>query len=244
MRSVPRIFVPTPLTTGLELALPETAARHVARVLRLGVGSPVTLFDGSGGEYAARLTLVERREVRIEVGAHADREVELPLRVTLAQAVSRGDRMDLTIQKAVELGVSRIVPLRTARSAPLPDGPRLARRLDHWRGVVASACEQSGRNRLPEIGAIQTFTNWLEAGGHGTGLVLDPAEGTPLYAMAPPAGAVTLLVGAEGGLSTSELEATRAAGFRALRLGPRVLRTETAALATLAQIQCLWAREP
>jgi len=236
---MPRIHLPGPLAVGNEVALPEAPARHLARVLRLGPGAPVRLFDGRGGEYAAELVTVGKREVRARLTAFDPREAELPFRVVLAQAVSRGDRMDLTLQKAVELGVTAIVPLVTARSAPLPSGERRERRLEHWRGVVASACEQCGRNRLPEVDEPRPLAAWLDQAPAGTRLVLDPEAGRPLRDLDAFDATVTLLVGAEGGLEEAELELARRAGFTGIGLGPRVLRTETAALAALAQLHCL-----
>ncbi|HEY5789520.1 MAG TPA: 16S rRNA (uracil(1498)-N(3))-methyltransferase [Gammaproteobacteria bacterium] len=240
----PRVHVPGPLAAGSEVTLPEAAAHHLARVLRLAPGAELTLFDGSGGEYPATLLAVGRQRVSARLGAHLAREVELPLRVVLAQAVSRGDRMDLTLQKAVELGCAGIVPLLTARAAPLPSGPRLQRRLAHWQGIVTSACEQSGRNRVPAVAPPLALGAWLAQPAAGLRLVLDPDGGRPLRELAPPAdGTLALLVGPEGGLAPEELAAARAAGCLPLGLGPRVLRTETAALAALAQVQCLWTAE-
>ena len=236
---VPRVHVSTPLAIGTELALPEVPARHLARVLRLAPGARVTLFDGSGGEYAAVLTEVTKRTVRARPEAFSPREIELPYPVLLAQAVSRADRMDLTLQKAVELGVGAIAPLITERSAPLPEGARRARRLDHWRGIVASACEQCGRNRLPEVFEPRTLADWLPGAPDGNRLVLDPQAAVPLQAVTLAATPVILLVGSEGGLSDAELAAAHAAGFTGVGLGPRVLRTETAALVALAQLQLL-----
>ena len=235
----PRIHLPAPLSVGDEVALPETAARHLVRVLRLGPGAAVRLFNGAGGEYAATLARVEKRRVSARIEAFDPREAELPFRAVLAQAVSRGDRMDLTLQKAVELGVTAITPLVTARSAPLPSGERLARRVTHWRGVVASACEQCGRNRLPEVSPPQPLPEWLDRAPPGTRLVLDPEAGVPLRDLPALESTVTLLVGPEGGLDEDETARARDAGFAGIGLGPRVLRTETAALAALAQLHCL-----
>jgi 16S rRNA (uracil1498-N3)-methyltransferase len=236
---IPRIHVPGPLAVDDVVTLPEAAAHHLARVLRLGPGAEVRLFDGSGGEYAATLTAVDRRRVETRVGAFDPREAELPFRVVLAQAISRGDRMDLTLQKAVELGVAAVVPLVSARAAPLPSGDRRERRLAHWRGIVAGACEQCGRNRLPEVEPPRPLTEWLDRAPPGTRLVLDPEAGVPLRELPLPEAPVTLLVGPEGGLADDELRRARQAGFVGVGLGSRVLRTETAALAALAQLHCL-----
>jgi len=235
----PRIHLPGPLAVGDEVTLPEAAARHLGRVLRLGPGAALRLFDGRGGEYAATLSTVEKRRVSARIEAFEPREVELPFRVVLAQAVSRGDRMDLTLQKAVELGVGAIVPLVTARSAPLPAGERLERRVAHWRGIVASACEQCGRNRLPGVLPPARLGTWLPEAPAGTRLMLDPDAGSSLRQASLVRGDVTLLVGPEGGLDSKELAQAEGAGFVGIGLGPRVLRTETAALAALAQLQLL-----
>ncbi|MDX1594776.1 MAG: 16S rRNA (uracil(1498)-N(3))-methyltransferase [Gammaproteobacteria bacterium] len=236
---IPRIHHPGPLRTGTEVELPQVAARHVARVLRLGPDAPLVLFDGAGGEYAASLAEVGKRRVTARVGTFSAREVELPFGISLAQAVSRGDRMDLTLQKAVELGVRRITPLVTERAAPLPAGERRERRLAHWRGVVVSACEQCGRNRVPGVDPPAAFEAWLDEPASGQRLVLDPEAGMPLHRVASEVGPVTLLVGPEGGFTEAELDAAYRAGFVGVRLGPRVLRTETAALVALAQLQVL-----
>ncbi len=236
---VPRVHVPGPLAVGAQLDLPEAATRHIVRVLRLGAGAALRLFDGTGGEYVATLVTADRRRCTARLDAFDSREAELPFATNLAQAVSRGDRMDLTLQKAVELGVSTLVPLITARSAPLPAGERRARRAAHWRGIVASACEQCGRNRLPEVAEPVSFADWLPHAPAGNRLVLAPRAGTPLHALDLTDTPVTLLVGAEGGLSATELAAATQAGFVGVALGPRVLRTETAALVALAQLQLL-----
>lgn len=240
----PRFHCPLPLRAGTSLTLPEAAARHAGRVLRLRVGDPLTLFDGAGGEYAARITALERSEVVVEVLAHSPCERESPLPVTLVQALQSGDKMDLTVQKAVELGVARIVPVLSRRSVVRLEGERAARRVEHWRGVVASACEQCGRNRLPAVDELAALERWLErppdAGVRR--LMLAPGATTTLAALPPPVAGerIELLIGAEGGLAPEEMRAAALAGFVAVRLGPRVLRTETAGLAALAALQCLW----
>lgn len=236
---VPRIYLPTTLVSGDEVLLPETAARHLVRVLRLGPGAPVRLFDGRGGEHMAVLATVEKRRVTAQVGSFDPREAELPFRVVLAQAVSRGDRMDLTLQKAIELGAGAIVPLITARSAPLPSGERLERRVAHWRGIVASACEQSGRNHVPDVLPPLRFDTWLQETPAGNRLMLDPDAGRPLAQASLEPGTVTLLVGPEGGLDADEVVQAARAGFTGISLGPRILRTETAAMVALAQLALL-----
>ena len=238
----PRVYLPRPLTRGALVALDVTAARHVTQVLRLKAGAELILFDGTGGEWHAVLERSDRDAVLARIGTHQARAAESPLAVVLAQGVSRGERMDYTLQKAVELGVTRIVPLFTERSVVNLKEERLARRRQHWQAVAASACEQCGRDRVPAVGAPRTLTEWLADGdAAGLKLALDPdaAQGLP-RGVAPPPDQVTLLIGAEGGLSRTEMDLARRAGFLPCRLGPRILRTETAAVAVLAALQTLW----
>ena len=237
--AAPRFYVPSGLAPGAEIELPERAARHVA-VLRLARGDAVTLFDGSGGQYAAELTRVARDAAHARVGRRDALERESPLAVTLAQCVSSGDRMDLTLQKATELGVVRIVPLASERSIVRLSSERADRRVAHWRGIVTAACEQSGRNRVPEVDPITAFDVFLAAPATGEiRLMPSPGADRDLKGLAP-ARAVTLLVGPEGGLSPAERERAAAKGYLAVRFGPRVLRTETAPLALIAAMQVLW----
>src|SRR5512139_1267394 len=230
---IPRIFHPGQLQLHSELELSEGAANHVARVLRMREQSPLIVFNGEGGEYQAQLTLIEKRRVVVSLNEFAPREVESPLRVTLAQGISRGERMDYTLQKAVELGISRIVPLLTEHCVVELKGERLEKRLEHWRGVIIGACEQCGRNRLPELSPVMTFSEWLNKTSDGTRLLLDHrAEGGINSLQA--ASSFTLLIGPEGGLSPEEQHQALTSGYRGVCLGPRVLRTETAALVALS----------
>lgn len=236
----PRFFCPEPLLAGGRLALPENAARHAARVLRLTAGASIALFDGRGGEYAARIASVRKDEVVAEVLDWCDVERESPLPVRLVQALQAGDKMDLTVQKAVELGVAAIQPVASRRSVVRLDGERALRRVEHWRGVAASTCEQCGRNRPPAVAAIEPLDRWLARPAVAPlRLMLSPTATRSLGDL-PPASALDLLIGAEGGLDPREAEMAAAAGFIGVRLGPRVLRTETAGLAALAAIQTLW----
>jgi len=246
--SFPRFYYPAAsspvLLPGVRVDLPENAARHAARVLRLRVGNDLVLFDGTGGEYAARITAVDRERVSVDVLEWRDAECEAPLRLTLVQALQSGEKMDMTVQKAVELGVARIVPVASRRSVMKLDGERAQKRLEHWRGVVASACEQCGRNRVPEVSALEGLDRWLgqPASAGILRLMLVPGSAQMLASLVSPApgGQVELLIGAEGGLAPEEMEMAVQAGFVGVRLGPRILRTETAGLAALAAIQCLW----
>jgi 16S rRNA (uracil1498-N3)-methyltransferase len=238
--SNPRFYVSVALTAQTTLALPEAAAHHAARVLRLRSGDAVTLFNGTGGEYAARITAIGKHDVTVAIERHDPVERESPLQVTLVQAVSSGERMDLTIQKAVELGVSRIVPVESERSVVRLKGERAEKRVAHWRQVVISACEQCGRNRIPEVGMISALDVWLAAEGDAQRWVLLPGADTALRDLPRPDKPVELLVGPEGGFTDTEADAARRAGYQPVRLGPRVLRTETAAPALLAAVQALW----
>ena len=237
---IPRIHHPEPLAEGITVTLEGEPANHVARVLRLRAGDAVTLFDGRGGEYAATIREQMKKAVTVEVGGHRAVEVESPLPVTLMQGIAKGERMDFTIQKAVEMGVHRVLPVFTARSVVRLEGERLERRWHHWRGVAVAACEQCGRNRLPEVAAPQALTDWLAAPPAGLRLLLHHRSEATVGSLAPPPEGVVLLIGPEGGLNERERQAAQTAGFTGLRLGPRVLRTETAALAALAGLQGRW----
>jgi 16S rRNA (uracil1498-N3)-methyltransferase len=232
-----RVFVDGPLLADARVTLPEAAARHVGQVLRMRVGEALTLFDGGGGEYAAVIEAVERREVAVRLGRFDAVDRESPLVLTLAQCISKGDRMDYTIQKAVELGVTEIVPVLSARSVVKLDAERWDKKLEHWRGVVVSACEQSGRTRVPNVAPVQTLSRWMPA-ATGLRLMLAPGGEKSLKSLQPePA---TLLVGPEGGLADDEIAQARRVGFVPLGLGPRVLRTETAGVALIAALQAAW----
>jgi len=237
---IPRIHHPASLATGGHAELSEAAATHVARVLRLPVGAPLILFNGQGGEFEAVISTVDKHRVTIEIVAFHDKEREPPLQLWLAQGISRRERMDYTIQKAVELGVNRIIPLFTERCGVRLDGERLEKRVRHWQGVVIGACEQCGRNRLPQVDAPIPLAQWLAAPGEGLRLVLDPDADRSLAQLPAPTGPVTLLIGPEGGLSDQELQWAAQSNYLGLRLGPRVLRTETAAVAALAAILGAW----
>ncbi|MDR3417579.1 MAG: 16S rRNA (uracil(1498)-N(3))-methyltransferase [Nevskia sp.] len=234
-----RIHVAEPLAVDARFPLPDAAAHHVGQVLRMRQGELLTLFNGAGGEYDAVIESVERRAVHVRVENYREIERESPLSVTLAQCVSKGERMDYAVQKAVELGVAAIVPLLSARSVVRLDGERWEKKLDHWRGVVASACEQSGRTRMPHVYPVQKLDAWLAASHPGARFVLAPGGHHGLHEVQRAQEAV-LLVGPEGGLADEEVALAVHRGFTALCLGPRVLRTETAGVAALAAMQVLW----
>jgi 16S rRNA (uracil1498-N3)-methyltransferase len=233
-----RVHVAGPLAAGSRRTLEGDAANHIARVLRLRPGDALTLFDGGGGEHAARIEEFRKGAVIVTVGDRADAGRESPLHLTLAQGVSRGERMDWVVQKATELGVTRIVPVLTERSVVKLDAGQSQRKLQHWQAIAVAACEQSGRNRIPEIAAPRGLHDLLSAMGPGaTRLLLSPAGGLRLGQLPAPEGEVVVLIGPEGGLAQAEQRAALAAGFAAVRMGPRVLRTETAAVAALTLLQ-------
>ncbi|MDY0011605.1 MAG: 16S rRNA (uracil(1498)-N(3))-methyltransferase [Rhodocyclaceae bacterium] len=237
---ISRFFCPLPAAPEGEVALPREVAHHAERVLRLVVGDELVLFGGDGAEYAARLVSLGR-EPRAEILARRAPERESPLAVTLVQALASGDKMDWVVQKAVELGAVAVAPVAAERSVLKLAGERADKRQAHWRQVAVSACEQCGRNRVPEILPVRTLTACLaEPAGNALRLMLDPAAPGGLGDLGRPTGPVHILIGPEGGWSPAELAAARQAGVRGVRLGPRVLRTETAGLAMLAALQALW----
>jgi 16S rRNA (uracil1498-N3)-methyltransferase len=237
----PRFYCPAPLAAGAEAALPSAAAHHATQVLRLRVGDAVTLFDGSGGEYAAQIARMSPRSVGLRVVEKLAVERESPLSITLAQALIANDRMDYVIQKSVELGATTIVPVAAVRSVTRLDGARAERRLEHWRQIVIASCEQCGRNRLPEVQPPCDLRDWLRRPSRAAlRLLPSPRAHDSLSALTQPAGAIELLIGPEGGLAPEEEAAALDAGFRAVHLGPRVLRTETAGPAMLAALDALW----
>jgi 16S rRNA (uracil1498-N3)-methyltransferase len=232
---LPRFFVSQPLMVGQTVVLDDTVSRHAGQVLRLRPGENLILFDGSGGEYRGSITGVKPR-LAAAVGEFFDVDRESPLFTRLVQGISRGERMDYTLQKAVELGVSEIVPVFTRRTVVRLDAAKETKRLERWCQIVRSACEQSGRTAVPTVRPPQQLTQWLETPGKGARLLLDPHADQPLLG-ADVGTEATLLIGPEGGLDNAERELAAAQGFTGARLGPRVLRTETAAVAALAILQ-------
>ncbi len=240
-----RTHVDLPLAPGARLRLPEEAASHLLRVLRLREGDACVLFNGDGRDYEARVAAVDKRGGEVEVTGVREVDRESPLRVTLIQGIARGEKMDLILQKATELGVAAIVPVDAERTEVRLEGARLAKRLAHWRGVVASACGQCGRARVPELrdpmGVDRIADLTPDA---GLRLTLDPQGSHTLLSLgAAAAGAasgIALAIGPEGGWAPRDREHLRAAGFEGLRLGPRILRTETAGLAAIAALQALY----
>lgn len=237
-----RVHVPGPLFAGT-LVLPEGPARHLVRVLRLDAGAVIRVFDGEGHEFEAVIDSVRRDEVTVRIGAEVANDLESPLSITLLQGVARGDKMDTILQKATELGVSRIVPLLLARSTVKLGADGIARRHEHWLGVIASACEQCGRSRLPRLEPAAQLEAALETGDDGLKLLLSPdasAASLPALLSAYPQAAqhgVCLLAGPEGGFDANEIAQAMASGYKPARLGPRVLRTETAGIAAITAVQ-------
>ncbi len=238
----PRFYYPLPLSPGAVVDLPEQAAHHVMRVLRMAPEQRLRLFDGQGGEWMGAIRSISRSGVSVRVTTHASREVEAGLKVVLAQGISSRERMDFTIQKAVELGVAEVFPLATRRSVVKLREDRASRRVDHWQHLAIAACEQCGRNRVPSIHPVMDLADWLGTLARSADearVMLSPDGALTLRELpAPPA--VLLLVGPEGGLDSDEQHTAASCGFQAVRLGPRILRTETAALAAVAAMHALW----
>lgn len=237
---VARFYFDGELRSDALVELPAEAARH-AQVLRLRTGEPAVLFNGQGGEYAARIVDAARSRVRVQVGAWSATERESPLAVTLVQGVSSGEKMDFTVQKATELGAARIQPLLADKSVVRLGAARAEAKLAHWRRIAIAACEQCGRNRLPEIAAPSSVAEYCRQGRpDGPRLLLSPAATRGLReALAQAPAALAIAAGPEGGFSVEEEALLAAAGFAPVSLGPRVLRTETAALAALAALNAL-----
>lgn len=238
---MPRFYCPPPLTTGQTVALPAPVAHHL-HVLRMQPGAALTLFDGRGGQYAATLAELGKKAASAHIDAFDDAEVELPYAVTLAQGLPEGSKMDWIIEKAVELGVAAVQPLAAQRSVVRLSGERAEKRHAHWQGVIESASEQCGRNRLAQLSPVVDFKRWLAQEASVPRILLSPRATQSLAGWAKGVGpqALTLVVGPEGGFTDEEEDAAVAAGALMLSIGPRVLRTETAALAALALLGGVW----
>ncbi len=235
---ITRIYTAHKLHSNTVAVLEPEPSRHLARVLRLGVGDKLTLFDGSGGEYPAEITAVDKKNVRVLTGCLLQQECESPLNIHLGIAVSRGERMDWIVQKSTELGITALTPLSTEHTGVKLDGDRAVKKILHWHQIAISACEQCGRNQLPTIYPLQSLDSWLGSTVAERKFVLHLRADNTVAGNAP--GSIALLVGPEGGLSESEIGTAAQAGYTALRLGPRVLRTETAPLAAIAILQGWW----
>ncbi|WP_297791108.1 16S rRNA (uracil(1498)-N(3))-methyltransferase [uncultured Marinobacter sp.] len=237
---VPRIYTRSPLSDGSTTALDENAAQHVGRVLRMQPGQALRLFNGDGNDYPATITNANKKQVDVQVGTPVANATESSLDIVLGQTLSKGDRMDYAVQKAVEMGVTRIVPLTTERCDVKLKGDREEKRLRHWQSVAISAAEQCGRARVPEILPVMTLAQWFEhTGDCDLRLVLHHRTEQSLDSMNQPS-RVALMIGPEGGLSPEEIAEAENSGFLPVALGPRVLRTETAPIAAMALCQWLW----
>jgi 16S rRNA (uracil1498-N3)-methyltransferase len=236
---IPRIYLPVPLARHTSVELDERTRRHVVQVLRVKVGEPLIIFNGQGGEYEATLSRVDKRCASVQTGQFHDIDRESSLTTRLGLGISKGDRMDYALQKAVELGVSLITPLFTEHCVVQLNASRQQKKLAHWQAVVTSACEQCGRNILPPVHIPLAFESWLATTG-GDRLILDPGSTQYLADTELAGNGITLCIGPEGGFSQAELNQACAAGFSPVSLGPRVLRTETAAIGALAVIQSRW----
>lgn len=237
---IPRIYTGQSISIGRTIALDGDAARHIIQVLRLHPGASLSLFNGDGRDYEARLLACGKHEAAVEVVSASNEEPTPPIHFILAQGISKGERMDYALQKAVELGISEFIPLLTKRTVVRLQGERLKRRLEHWRKIAISACEQSGRRRIPSIEPAQHLEAWASNPANGPRLLLHPQAPQTLNSLPAPEGPVHLLIGPEGGLDNEEIRWAERHGFVPVRLGPRVLRTETAPVAALAAMQTLW----
>ncbi|MES2682513.1 MAG: 16S rRNA (uracil(1498)-N(3))-methyltransferase [Pseudomonadota bacterium] len=233
-----RLYLPQPLASGSTIALPDEAFRHLVQVLRMEAGEHLTVFNGEGGEYAATLATASRKGATLSIGAHAPVSREAPLHITIAQCVSKGDRMDYALQKSTELGAAHFATVLSQHGVVKMDGERWEKKVEHWRGVVVGAAEQSGRTRLPAVDAPVGFDKYLVAAHEGLKLILAPGGQTRLAAL-PRATRITALIGPEGGFSALELDLADRHGWLRVGLGPRILRTETAPVALLAALMSL-----
>ena len=235
---VPRIYEPGPLSSHALLDLSEDGANHIGRVLRMQAGQELVLFDGRGGQYPATIQAVGKKQVQVQLGKLDPVEVESPLAIHFGQVISRGDKMEFTIQKSVELGVTVITPLFSERCGVKLNGERLDKKLEQWQKIAISACEQCGRNRIPEIRPAMELAAWLAEPTEELKLNLHPRAPYSINTLPEPSHGIRLLIGPEGGLSAAEIELAREHGFADMLLGPRVLRTETAGLTAITALQC------
>jgi 16S rRNA (uracil1498-N3)-methyltransferase len=241
-----RFYSAENLKIGAIIKLSENAATHATRVLRLNAGDKIKLFNGDGFDYTCELLSVKKSEVLAKVQLQLEVKNESPLNITLLQSISSGERMDYTIQKAVELGVNAIQPLSTERSVVKLSPERAQKRLEHWQNVVIAACEQCGRAKIPQVAIPMSLTAWLGGNIHaGAGdaslrILLNPIGAKQLSALPKTTQNIQLLIGAEGGLSQAEIDLAINHGFQSIVLGPRILRTETAAPTAIASMQTLW----
>ncbi len=237
---IPRIYYAGKLKPNSEVTLRFEPSNHILHVLRLKLGSPLILFDGTGGEYNAQLFAIDKQHVIAKVEKFTGREIESPLKIHLGQGISRGEKMDYTIQKAVELGVSKITPLFTEYCNVKLSGERLQKRLQHWQSIAIGACEQCGRNRIPSIDYAQDLQTWIPRSKSDISLTLYHRANQTLADLPQRISTVTILIGPEGGLSDHEMEFAQRYNFIPVCFGPRILRTETAALTAISILQSKW----
>ncbi len=234
---IPRIYHPEPLSPNLEIALSDDAANHVGRVLRMGPDHQLQLFDGSNQVFDARITHADKKSVRVQVLSAAEDNRESPLHLHLGQVMSRGEKMEFTIQKSIELGVNVITPLFSERCGVKLDAERLNKKIQQWQKIAIAACEQCGRNRIPEIRPALDLEDWCAEPDEGLKLNLHPRASQSINTLPLPVQRVRLLIGPEGGLSADEIAMTAQHQFTDILLGPRVLRTETTALTAITALQ-------
>ncbi len=235
-----RIYQPIPLKTDTAITLDEAASHHVARVLRATLSDEIIIFNGEGGEFEATITEITKKNVIVYIKKFLARDVESPLELWLAQGISRGEKMDFTIQKAVELGVTKIIPLLTERCNVQLNAEKKQKRWEHWQAIIIHACEQSGRTTLPKLSLPEEFSSWIKkAPKASANFVLTPDAKNAFKINDIPKTA-QILIGPEGGLSAKEIEEACQLGFTPTKLGPRILRTETAGVAALSVLQCLY----
>ncbi|AEX53417.1 16S rRNA (uracil(1498)-N(3))-methyltransferase [Rahnella aquatilis] len=234
---IPRIYHPEPLTARSEIALSEDAANHVGRVLRMQPGQTIQLFDGSNQVFDASITQVDKKSVRVSLNEGVLADNESPLNLHLGQVISRGEKMEFTIQKSIELGVNTITPLFSERCGVKLDGERLEKKLQQWQKIAIAACEQCGRNRIPDIRPAMQLEAWCNEQDDSLKLNLHPRASHSINTLPLPVSHVRLLIGPEGGLSADEIAMTSGYGFTDILLGPRVLRTETTALTAITALQ-------
>ncbi|SNY51724.1 16S rRNA m(3)U-1498 methyltransferase [Arsukibacterium tuosuense] len=233
---IPRIYTPQTLAANSTLQLDDDAANHVGRVLRMQAGQALQLFNGDGNNYTATITEVSKKQVSVNITDAQANPVESPLSIHLGQAISRGDRMDFAIQKAVELGVTEITPLFTERCGVKLDGDRLSKRNEQWQKIAISACEQCGRSVVPTVHPAIQLDQWLAQRTNSLQLTLDPRASATIKTLTA-SQHIRLVIGPEGGFTETEVAATSQADFTGIQLGPRVLRTETAALSAISALQ-------
>lgn len=234
---IPHIYHPQPLTDRAEIALSEDAANHVGRVLRMSAGQALQLFDGSNQVFDAEIVRVDKKNVLVRLGDGRVEDIESPLNLHLGQVISRGEKMEFTIQKSIELGVNAITPLFSERCGVKLDGERLAKKIQQWQKIAIAACEQCGRNRIPEIREAMSLEAWCAEQDGSLKLNLHPRASHSINTLPQPVDRVRLLIGPEGGLSADEIAMTTHHGFTDILLGPRVLRTETTALTAITALQ-------